>query len=89
MPIWMRGPSTTTTTAEKNRLQKKFIDEHPREELSRLLQADGKTGIGSNSSMVGCPVGSVLFPLGKANDRTDKKTAGKIAKVLNSSKTAR
>ena len=30
--------------AEKDGLQRKFIEENPQEELSKILQADGKTG---------------------------------------------
>ncbi len=42
--------------AEKDRMQKKFIEENPQEELSRLLQADGKIG-----SVDICPAGTVDF----------------------------
>ena len=40
--------------AEKDRLQKQFIKDNPQEELSRLLQAIGKTG-----SVDDCPAGTM------------------------------
>ena len=63
--------------AEKDRLQQKFIEENPQEELSRLLQA---TGTGAAAST--CPAGTIDIGAMEVPAAEWRLTSVATAKVL-------